>query len=229
MYESGWQNRLMGLELVETFPVGLLGCNCSIVADPETKEAIVVDPGDEAERILTALQRNGLAPVAFAHTHAHLDHVGVSARLREITKAPLLLHEGDAALYGIIEEQAALFGFTVEPPGKIDRYLSHGDRIPCGGGALEVLHTPGHTPGSLCFRMSGEKPVLFSGDTLFRRSIGRTDLWGGSTPAILESIKEKILTLPGDLVVLPGHGEPTTISEEARLNPFVGARATKLV
>lgn len=218
----------MPLELVETFPVGLLGCNCSIVADPATRQAIVIDPGDEAERILTALQRNGLVPVALAHTHAHLDHVGVSARLHEITKAPLLLHEGDAPLYDILLEQAALFGFTVEPPGKVDRFLAHGDVIPCGGGSLEVLHTPGHTPGSLCFKLAGEKPVLFSGDTLFRRSIGRTDLWGGSTPTILESIKDRLLTLPGDLTVLPGHGEATTIAEEARLNPFVGSRANRL-
>jgi glyoxylase-like metal-dependent hydrolase (beta-lactamase superfamily II) len=219
----------MPLALVETFPVGPLQCNCSIVADPESKQAIVVDPGDEPDRVLSALSENGLTAVALVHTHAHLDHVGVSALLKRITGAPLLLHEDDAPLYGALEQQAEMFGFDIEAPGTVDRFLAHGDRVECGSGALEVVHTPGHTPGSLCFRLGGEKPVLFSGDTLFRRSIGRTDLWGGSLPTILSSIKERLLTLPGDLTVLPGHGDVTTIAQEARLNPFVGERAARLV
>jgi glyoxylase-like metal-dependent hydrolase (beta-lactamase superfamily II) len=218
----------MSLSLIETFPVGPLGCNCAIVADPETKEAIVVDPGDEPDRILEALSSNGLRAVALAHTHAHFDHIGVSALLSRLTGAPILLHEGDVPLYENLDKQGALFGFEVEAPGRVDRFLAHGETIACGKGALEVLHTPGHTPGSLCFLSAGDQPLLFSGDTLFRRSIGRTDLWGGSTPQILASIKERLLTLPGDLEVLPGHGEPTTIAEEARLNPFVGARAAPL-
>lgn len=223
------QNGPMGLVLAESFAVGPLGCNCSIVADPETKQAIVIDPGDEPDRVLAALSQSGLTAVALVHTHAHLDHVGVSALLSRITGAPILLHEGDVPLYGALEEQASLFGFELEPPGTVDRFLAHGEKVVCGGGALEVIHTPGHTPGSVCFRMEGEKPMLFSGDTLFRRSIGRTDLWGGSLPQILSSIKERLLTLPGDLPVLPGHGDPTTIASEARLNPFVGERAARLV
>jgi len=219
----------MPLVLVETFPVGPLECNCAIVADPDTKEAIVLDPGDQPDRILEALSRNDLKAVALIHTHAHFDHAGVTARVKRETGAPIFLHEGDLPLYGRLPDQGRLFGFHFETPEDVDRVLAEGDRVACGGGFLEVLHTPGHTPGSVCFRLGGESPVLFSGDTLFRRSIGRTDLWGGSMPQILSSIKTKLLTLPGDLFVLPGHGEPTTIAEEARLNPFVGSRSRRLV
>ncbi len=218
----------MPLVLVETFPVGPLGCNCAIVADSETKEALVLDPGDEPDRILDALGRHGLTAVALVHTHAHFDHIGVSARVKTETGAPLLLHEKDLPLYERLESQASFFGFPTEAPGAVDRFLADGDRVACGGGFLEVLHTPGHTPGSVCFRISGEAPLLFSGDTLFRRSIGRTDLPGGSTPQILSSIERRLFTLPGDLLVLPGHGDPTTIAEEARLNPFVGSKSRRL-
>jgi hydroxyacylglutathione hydrolase len=218
----------MGLVLVESFPVGPLGCNCAIVADPQTKEAIILDPGDEPDRILEVLRRDGLKAVALLHTHAHFDHAGVTAYLKRETGAPIFLHEGDLPLYARIPDQGRIFGFSFETPEPVDRTLSEGDRIPCGGGFLEVLHTPGHTPGSVCFRLGGESPVLFSGDTLFRRSIGRTDLWGGSMPQILASIETKLLTLPGDLFVLPGHGEETTIAEESRLNPFVGSRSRRL-
>ena len=213
----------MGLFVIDSFAVGRLACNCTIVGDPNTKEAIVVDPGDEPDRILEALAGSGFHPVAFVHTHAHFDHVGCSALLKRITGAPILMHEGDRPLYQNLGEQGKVFGLTLDAPGVIDRHLAHGDRVACGKNELEVLHTPGHTPGSLCFRMPGEDgDVLFSGDTLFRRSIGRTDLWGGSTPQILESIKVHLLTLPGALRVIPGHGAETTIAEEGRRNPFVG-------
>ncbi len=218
----------MSLVLVETFPVGPLGCNCAVVADPETKEAIVLDPGDEPERILDVLRRNELKAVALVHTHAHFDHVGVTARIKKETGAPIFLHESDLPLYERLREQGRIFGFDFEAPEGVDRFLAEGDRVPCGGGFLEVLHTPGHTQGSVCLRLPGDRPLLFSGDTLFRRSIGRTDLPGGSTPQILSSIETKLLTLPGDLEVLPGHGEPTTIAEESRLNPFVGSRSRRL-
>ncbi len=213
----------MGLFVIDSFAVGPLACNCTIVGDPNTKEAIVVDPGDEPDRILEALAGSGFHPVALVHTHAHFDHVGCSGLLKRITGAPILMHEGDRPLYQNLAEQGKAFGFTFDAPGAIDRHLAHGDRVACGKNQLEVLHTPGHTPGSLCFRMPGEDgDVLFSGDTLFRRSIGRTDLWGGSTPQILESIKAHLLTLPGALRVIPGHGAETTIAEEGRRNPFVG-------
>jgi len=219
----------MALVLVETFPVGPLGCNCAVVADPETREAVVLDPGDEPDRILSVLARNDLRAVALVHTHAHFDHVGVSARVKRETGAPILLHESDLPLYERLEEQGRLFGLATGAPDAVDRFLADGDRVECGGGFLEVLHTPGHTPGSVCFRLGGESPLLFSGDTLFRRSIGRTDLRGGSMEDILSSIAKRLLTLPGDLTVLPGHGEATTIAEEARLNPFVGSRSRRLI
>ena len=213
----------MGLYLIETFPVGPLQCNCAIVADPTTREAVVIDPGDEPDRILEALAGAGLRAVALIHTHAHFDHAGSSALIKRITGAPILMHAGDRPLYQNLTVQGQTFGLTLDAPGIIDRTLAGGDRVACGKGELQVIHTPGHTPGSLCFRMPGENgDVLFSGDTLFRRSIGRTDLWGGSTPQILESIRDRLLTLPGGLRVIPGHGDETTIADEGKRNPFVG-------
>jgi glyoxylase-like metal-dependent hydrolase (beta-lactamase superfamily II) len=213
----------MGLFVIDSFAVGPLACNCSIVGDPDSREAVVVDPGDEPDRILEALAGSGFKPVALIHTHAHFDHVGCSALLKRITGAPILLHAGDRPLYQNLAAQGQTFGLTLDAPGIIDRTLVGGDRVACGKGELEVIHTPGHTPGSLCFRMPGENgDVLFSGDTLFRRSIGRTDLWGGSTPQILESIRDRLLTLPGGLRVIPGHGGETTIADEGKKNPFVG-------
>lgn len=218
----------MGLYLIETFPVGPLQCNCAIVADPTTREALVVDPGDEPDRILEALSGAGLKAVGLVHTHAHFDHIGCSALLKRITGAPIFLHEGDRPLYQNLEEQGKAFGIPLDKPAIIDKLLVHGDRLPCGSGALEVLHTPGHTPGSLSFRMQGDDAdLLFSGDTLFRRSIGRTDLWGGSMEQILDSIRGQLLTLPGALRVIPGHGPETTIADEGRRNPFVGDASYK--
>jgi hydroxyacylglutathione hydrolase len=218
----------MGLVLVESFPVAPLGCNCAIVADPESKAAIVLDPGGEPDRVLAALARHGLTAVALVHTHAHLDHCLSSARLSKETGAPILMHEGDLPLYGDLARWGTMFGLTTEAPGPVARTLGHGDRVVCGSGALEVLHTPGHTPGSVCFRLEGDSPVLFSGDTLFRRSVGRTDFPGGSWDDLVSSIETRLLTLPGDLLVLPGHGEETTIGEESRLNPFLGDRSRPL-
>ena len=219
----------MGLVLVESFPVAPLGCNCAIVADPVTGSAIVLDPGGEPDRVLEALARLRLRAVALVHTHAHLDHCLSSARLSEETGAPILMHEGDLPLYGDLARWGRMFGVPVEAPGPVSRTLAHGDRVACGGGALEVVHTPGHTPGSICFRLEGDEPVLFSGDTLFRRSVGRTDFPGGSWDDLVRSIETRLLTLPGDLLVLPGHGEETTIGDESRLNPFVGDRSRRLV
>jgi glyoxylase-like metal-dependent hydrolase (beta-lactamase superfamily II) len=218
----------MALDLVDTFPVGMLGCNCAIVADQATGEALVIDPGDEADRILEVLSRNGLRAVGLLHTHAHFDHVGASVILGRETGAPILLHEGDVPLYAALQEQGRMFGIPVGEPGTVDRRIADGERIACGAGALEVMHTPGHSPGSVCFRLGGERPILFSGDTLFRRGIGRTDLFGGSHDQILASITNRLLPLPGDLAVLPGHGDGTTIGEEARLNPFVGSPRARL-
>jgi glyoxylase-like metal-dependent hydrolase (beta-lactamase superfamily II) len=208
--------------LVETFPVGPLQCNCTILADPSSREAVVIDPGDEPERILRALEAAKVTPVALLHTHAHLDHITGSRAVREATSAPIRLHPADRPLYDALPDQAAYFGLRAETPLPPDAPLAEGDRIAFGPFTLRAVHTPGHTPGSTCFLLEGDAPVLFSGDTLFRRSIGRTDLWGGDTDAILVSIREKLFALPGGVPVVCGHGPGTTIDEEMRLNPFAG-------
>jgi glyoxylase-like metal-dependent hydrolase (beta-lactamase superfamily II) len=206
--------------LVETFPVGPLQCNCSIVVDEATGEAVVIDPGDEPERILKALAAAKVKPVALLHTHAHLDHITGTREVSEITRAPILIHPDDLPLYEALPEQAAFFGLRAEAPRPIDRPLADAEVIRFGKSSLRAIHTPGHTPGSTCFALEGAEPILFSGDTLFRRSIGRTDLWGGDTDAIIASIREKLFALPGETSVVCGHGPDTTIDEEKRLNPF---------
>jgi hydroxyacylglutathione hydrolase len=207
---------------IETFPVGQLQCNCSILADDTTGEALVVDPGDEAQRILKLLAKAGLRVVALLHTHAHFDHIGGTREVALATGAPIRLHPADRPLYDALPEQAAFFGLSAEAPQPPDAPLAHDELIPFGKFQVRAIHTPGHTPGSTCFLVTGGSPLLLSGDTLFRRSIGRTDLWGGDTDAILSSIRERLFALPGDTPVICGHGPGTTIEEEKRLNPFVG-------
>jgi hydroxyacylglutathione hydrolase len=213
----------------ESFPVGLLGCNCSIVADPDTKHAIVVDPGDQAPDILARLAQRGMEAVKLVHTHAHFDHVLGTRAVAEQTGAEVLLHAGDRWLYENIDMQARAFGIPWPPTtmAPITRELVDGDVLPFGRREARVLHTPGHTPGSLCFfvERTGETPVLFSGDTLFRRSVGRTDLWGGSAEQLVASIRDQLFALPDDTIVVPGHGPPTTIGAERESNPVVGRRA----
>ncbi len=206
--------------LVESFPVGPLQCNCSILVDEASREAVVIDPGDEPEKILRALEAAKVRPVALLHTHAHFDHIGGTGELARATEAPIRLHPADRPLYDALPEQASFFGLAAKAPPPPDSPLADGDRIRFGGFELRAIHTPGHTPGSTCFLLTGDAPRLFSGDTLFRRSIGRTDLWGGDTNQILVSIRQKLFSLPGDTPVLCGHGAATTIEEERRLNPF---------
>jgi len=209
-----------GGPLIEIFPVGPLQCNCSVLVDEATREAVVIDPGDEPERVLEVLEAAKVRPVALLHTHAHFDHVGATRSIAEATGAPVRLHPADRPLYERLPQQAAFFGLSLAPPRALDAPLSDGEVIPFGRLARRALHTPGHTPGSTCFELQGDTPLLFSGDTLFRRSIGRTDLWGGDTDAILTSIRQKLFRLPGDLPVVCGHGPGTTIDEEKRSNPF---------
>ena len=217
----------------ESFPVGLLGCNCSIVADPDTKQAIVIDPGDQAPDILARLERLGVQAVKLVHTHAHFDHVLGTGAVAEQTGAEVLLHAGDRWLYDNVELQARMFGIPWSPAvmAPLTRELAGGEVLPFGHREARVLHTPGHTPGSLCFfiERTGETPVVFSGDTLFRRSIGRTDLWGGSAEQLLASIRDQLFSLPDDTIVVPGHGSPTTIGAERDGNPYVGRRAPTIV
>jgi glyoxylase-like metal-dependent hydrolase (beta-lactamase superfamily II) len=207
--------------LVRTIPVGPLQCNCSIVGDTDAGEAVVIDPGDEADRVLLALAATKCRAVALLHTHGHFDHIGGTARMKRVTGASIRIHSADRPLYDRLPEQASFFGLSAEPPLPPDGGFSDGETIEVGRIRLHVIHTPGHTPGSTCFRLEGETPVLFAGDTLFRRSIGRTDLRGGDTEMILASIRRKLFTLPPDLRVVCGHGPDTTIGEERRENPFV--------
>lgn len=258
-----------------TIPVGMLQCNCSIIGDPATREALVVDPGDEVTRILDLIGRHRLIVKVIVSTHAHIDHVGGLSKLHQYTGAPVLMHRDDLPLYQAMDEQAAFLG--VHPPDltEVDQLLKEGDVLRWGGFEAQVIHTPGHTPGSVSLYLPhdagkvtgaeaakrilvkdeageeiaiadlfkktvdpkntrGEIPVpdeseqilppapqLFSGDTLFAGSIGRTDLWGGSMEQIMNSLRTKLMHLPDDTIVHPGHGPVTTIGHERQLNPFL--------
>jgi hydroxyacylglutathione hydrolase len=211
-----------------SMPVGLLQCNCSIIGDPITREALVLDPGDEVHRIMDLLGRHKLTVKAIVSTHAHIDHVGGLKKLHDYTGAPVLMHRDDVPLYQAMDMQAAFLG--VEPPPLVDvhQFLREGDKLEWGNLQAQVIHTPGHTPGSSCLFLPAESgnvmigaPQLFAGDTLFAGSIGRTDLWGGSMEKMMDSLRHKLLALPDDTVVYPGHGATTTIGEERQSNPFL--------
>jgi hydroxyacylglutathione hydrolase len=205
----------------EVFPVGMLACNCSILADEASGEAVVIDPGDDVERVQEILARHKLRTRYIVATHAHIDHVGGIEKLKRATGAPVLMHESDLPLYQNLAMQAAWLG--VRPPGvvEVDQLIKEGDVLRWGSLALEVLHTPGHSPGSLSLHLPGEQRRILSGDTLFQGSIGRTDLWGGSFDEILRSIRNSLLQFPDETPVYPGHGPATSIGEERELNPFL--------
>lgn len=208
----------------ESFPVGPLGCNCSIVSDLQAKKAIVVDPGGDFDAIRARLDARGLAVVAIVHTHTHIDHVGATAPLQRTTGAAACIHEADRFLYDMLPIQAALVGCPVPEKTDLEGTLVDGSSLRAGEIEMEVLHTPGHTPGSVSFVVRdgvGGAMRVFTGDTLFRRGIGRTDLWGGDSGLIARSLKDRLMTLPDDALVIPGHGSNTTIGEERRLNPFL--------
>jgi glyoxylase-like metal-dependent hydrolase (beta-lactamase superfamily II) len=209
--------------ILRTFPVGLLQCNCTVIGDPATKQAIVVDPGDDVERVLAVLAEHGLACRAILNTHTHIDHVGANQALKDATGARLMLHELDLPLYDKLAVQSEWMGGMLPAPVRalVDEHIHQGDRVSAGGLTAEVLHTPGHTPGSLCFHLAGAEPLLFSGDTLFAGSIGRTDLWGGDYDQELDSIHKRLLSLDDATRVIPGHGPETTIGRERRQNPFL--------
>jgi glyoxylase-like metal-dependent hydrolase (beta-lactamase superfamily II) len=257
-----------------TIPVGILQCNCSIIGDPVTREALVVDPGDEVTRILDLIGRHRLTVKAIVSTHAHIDHVGGLSKLHLYTGAPVLMHRDDLPLYQAMEMQASFLGVQTPELIEIDQLLKEGDSLRWGSFEAQVIHTPGHTPGSVSLYLphdagkvtaadavkkitvkneAGEEiaiadllkkptgpegleeipvpeesekiavraPQLFSGDTLFAGSIGRTDLWGGSMHQIMESLRTKLMHLPDDTIVFPGHGSVTTIGQERHLNPFL--------
>jgi glyoxylase-like metal-dependent hydrolase (beta-lactamase superfamily II) len=208
---------------IETFPVGPLGCNCSIIVDPESKAAVVVDPGGDFEDIQRRLQKAGAKVASIVHTHTHIDHVGATAELQRWSGAGAHIHEGDRFLYDMLEVQAAMLGIQ-SVPEKCDLTgeLVDDHRLAFGAHEMRVLHTPGHTPGSCSFHVEApEGSIVFTGDTLFRRGIGRTDLWGGDSALITRSLKERLLALDDDTLVVPGHGSETTIGDERRGNPFL--------
>ncbi len=210
--------------IVEHFPVGPLACNCTIVGDEHTGEAIVVDGGDDVEDIVQRLERLGLRATALVHTHAHFDHIGALAELHDRTGGRGWLHPGDLPLYALLNEQARWVGLppTALRTVKIDAELHDGDVVRAGEIALTVLHTPGHTPGStsFAFETEGETRIL-SGDTLFRGGVGRWDLGGTSLEEIVHSIREKLFAYNDATVVVPGHGPATTIGIERSTNPYL--------
>jgi len=207
----------------EILPVGPLQCNCSIIGDETTHEAMVIDPGDNIDEILTLLAKHNLQVKHIVITHAHIDHVGGAMKLRAATGAPILLNQNDYTLLKMLDEQAAWIG--MRSPGKveIDHSVSTGETVAAGSHAAQILHTPGHTEGSICLYFEPEKKLI-AGDTLFAGSIGRTDLPGGSMQKILHSLHHTVLALPDETVVVPGHGPLTTIGEERESNPFLVRR-----
>jgi hydroxyacylglutathione hydrolase len=206
--------------ILETFAVGPLRCNCTILGDEVTREAMVVDPGDNIPEILSRLQKHGLTVRQIVVTHAHIDHVGGAAQLKKVTGAPVLLNQQDVPLLGMMEMQAGWLGVPTPEVGAPDISADDGLVIGLAGLPAEVLHTPGHTPGSICLLFSRQQ-LLLAGDTLFAGSIGRTDLPGGDGRQILRSLRDRLLVLPEDTRVLPGHGPETTIGEERQSNPFL--------
>ena len=210
----------MALEIFFHKEVGPLACNCYVVGDPATRAAIVIDPGGDAHDIAEAVVAQQLRVTAIVATHAHFDHLVAAGELRDLTGAPFYMHDRDRPLLDWYQESGRLFlGLELPPPPEVDTPAREGDRLRAGEVELEVVHTPGHSPGSISLFAEG---LVFSGDTLFARSVGRVDLPGGDERALVAAIKDKILVLPGDTPVYPGHGPPTTVAEEKRLNPFVG-------
>jgi len=205
----------------QVLAVGMLECNCSVVGDEATGEAVVIDPGDDVERVQEILTRHRLRAKYIIATHAHIDHVGGIEKLQRATGAAVLMHAGDLPLYQNLAQQAAWLGIRPPRVVAVDQFLREGDTLRWGPLALEVLHTPGHSPGSLSLHLPGEQPRIFSGDTLFQGSIGRTDLWGGSFEQIMQSIRDALLSFPDETPVYPGHGPPTTIGQERESNPFL--------
>jgi hydroxyacylglutathione hydrolase len=202
------------------FPVGPLQCNCSVIGDEQTHEAMVIDPGDQIEGILEILRQEKLELKQIVITHAHIDHVGGAMKLKAATGAPILMNQNDYALLKMLDMQAAWVG--MRPPGtvEVDEAVSQGRVLKIGDISSNVIHTPGHTEGSICLYFPKEQRLI-AGDTLFAGGIGRTDLPGGSTEKIMRSLHTQVLALPDETEVIPGHGPGTTIGQERETNPFL--------
>ena len=204
--------------ILESITVGPIQANCYILGCPETREALLIDPGDEPDRIAERLKRHGLEPVAYLHTHGHLDHVGATAGLKERFGGRILLHRADLFLYEHAREQAEAYGIEIPATLPVDAFIEEGEVIAWGRLQGRVRHTPGHSPGGVCLLVPDR---VFTGDTLFAGSIGRTDLPGGSMTQLMRSIRETLLTLPDPTVVAAGHGPLSTIGAERQANPFL--------
>src|SRR5438309_9216341 len=204
----------------EIFPVGPLQCNCSIVGDEATREAMVIDPGDDIQDVLEIVRKQNLQVKQIVITHAHIDHVGGAMKLRAATGAPILLNQNDYALLKMLDVQAAWIGMPNPGKVEIDRSITTGEFVSAGSLVVNVFHTPGHTEGSICLYFPQEKKLI-AGDTLFAGSIGRTDLPGGDRQKIMRSLHNVVLAFPDETVVVPGHGELTAIAEEGETNPVI--------
>lgn len=203
----------------ETFPVGLFQCNCTLLIDPKSLDALVIDPGSDPERIVSRLTAHKARLVGILHTHAHLDHVMGAGAVQAQTGAPIYVPQADRFLWDSVEMQCRAFNLPYIPVPEPDHWLADGDTLPLGG---QALHTPGHSPGSMCFWFPHAHLVVV-GDTLFRRGIGRTDLWGGDYATLEQSIRQRLYQLDGQTIVVTGHGPDTCIADEMRENPYIRA------
>lgn len=214
--------------VVESRPMGSYACNCTLIYSTKTKEGIIIDPGNDFEALNHWIVPMGLTIKALLHTHAHFDHIGHSSEASKAYGAPIYLHEGDFFLYQALKQQGMFFGQVVGDPKPVDHKLQHEETFSLADAELKeflkCFHTPGHTPGSCCFYLDKlDHPLLIAGDTLFRGSIGRTDLPGGDMNKIVQSIKKELYSLPDETMVITGHGPMTRIFEEKKSNPFVRA------
>ena len=221
----------------KTLSVGPLACNCQVLVCPETLEAIIVDPGADPEKILRTIvaiekEKNARIKVkALFHTHAHFDHIagtrGVKEGLLSLGDVPqIFLHPEDHFIYQMLKAQGAMFGMSMSDPLPVDQFFQDNQEFKFGKLKFTVLHTPGHSPGGVCFRMHSDSEhqipeTVFTGDSLFKEGIGRTDLWGADGPTLIKSIKQRLLTLDQDTIAWPGHGEVTTIGHEKEFNPYL--------
>ncbi len=205
----------------KTAVVGPLQCNCVLLACPETLEAVLIDPGDEPQKILKMVESTGVKVKYLLHTHAHFDHIGATKAVHAALGAVPCLHKGDDEIYRVLPMQGRMFGFEFGDAPPIEKFFEDEEELVFGTRRLKVLHTPGHSPGSVCFHLQGGEERVFSGDTLFQQSIGRADLWGGDARQLITSIKQRLLVLDGDTQVFPGHGRSTTVGVERRSNPFL--------
>jgi glyoxylase-like metal-dependent hydrolase (beta-lactamase superfamily II) len=213
---------------IDTLTVGMFQSNCFVVSCTETAKAVLVDCGDEGERILDTVESMGVSVTAIINTHAHLDHVAGLPEVIADLGVPVWMHRDDVPLYEGLDGQAAMFGLTAPPRVAIDRYIEDGETFAVGNASGRFIHAPGHSPGSVCLYFAGERPPqLICGDVLFMGSIGRTDLPGGDYGTIMRTLEERFLPLPDDTVVYPGHGPTTTIGDEKRSNPFVAPLARR--